>query len=98
MDGLIGDGLILFEHGLQDTADMLIKTFATVRGLNSNTILSICLLKPGKIFKRHEVLDYVLDRIRDPELETISAFEYYGIADNNPDLTKATPSVYAYHI
>ena len=23
------------------------------------------------------------------ELETISAFEYYGIADNNPDLTKA---------
>ncbi|CAG8551808.1 4013_t:CDS:1 [Paraglomus brasilianum] len=107
-DGLIGDALVLFEHRLKDIGEVLIDAFVIVRDLNSNTILSTCLrelLHPDKSLKRHDVLDYILDRIDDPQFEIISALENYGIVDNNLlDMAKLTlhtrlqytPIVYRY--
>ncbi|CAG8546887.1 9533_t:CDS:1 [Paraglomus brasilianum] len=82
-DEMMGDALIFFEHRLKDI-EVLIDTFVIGRGLNRNTILSICLrelLNPGRNLKRHDLLDYILDQIDDPEETTYKALRSYNIAN-----------------
>src|SRR6185369_9967603 len=91
-DALIGDALILFEHRLKDIGEILIDAFAVVRILPKREIISICLtelLNPDRNLKRHDLLDFIVNQIENPEEEILSVFKKYEIVHSVADYREA---------
>ncbi|CAG8475474.1 8401_t:CDS:2, partial [Paraglomus brasilianum] len=83
-DGMMGDALLLFESHIKDMGRALIDAFAIVRGMTRNDILSICLrelLNPDRNLERHDLLDYILDQVDNPEETTYRALRSYNIVN-----------------
>src|SRR6185312_227551 len=83
-DGMMGDALLLFESHIKDMGRALIDAGAIVRGMTRNDILSICLrelLNPDRNLERHDLLDYILDQIDNPEETTYRALRSYKIVN-----------------
>ena len=81
-DGVIGDGLLMFGAKVVEVGDTVIKAFAAVRGLTTEQVLEICLeeiLKPERELKEHYLLDFIVNRVADPETKIFSIFRKYGI-------------------
>ncbi|CAG8632841.1 4932_t:CDS:1 [Paraglomus brasilianum] len=84
-DEMMGDALILFAKRLNDIGGVLINAFAIVRGITKNNILSICLrelLNPGRKLERYKLLEFILNRVDNPEETAYRALQSYNIGNS----------------
>ncbi|CAG8475451.1 8400_t:CDS:1 [Paraglomus brasilianum] len=96
---MMGDALIFFEHRLKDI-EVLIDAFVIGRGLNRNTILSICLrelLNPDRNLEQYNLLEFILNRIDNPEEIAYRTLQSYNIGNSvniHPSRSGSIPQAY----
>ena len=71
----------LFEHRLNEIGDILIEAFRMIHEKSKSAITRSCLqaIKPERNHKKTDLLEFLNDRIEQPEKAMKSALEYYKV-------------------
>jgi hypothetical protein len=86
------EALHLFEHRLNEIGDILIEAFGKIDGKLKTAIAQSCLIqaiKPERNHKKTDLLEFLNDRIDQPEKAMKSALEYHKVGfKHNPNSIK----------
>jgi len=81
-DNVIEEAFHLFEHKLNDIGDLLMSSFQVIRKESKSDIAHSCLtqaIKPERNLKKTDLLEFLNDRIDQPEEALKDALDYYKV-------------------